>query len=184
MKACASDTKVLVCVNSIFLALSEISMVGEEAPSSPSEGASSKTVVLSSFGVTARPVGSFGFSVQALRDGLTQRVIELTVDHVAPNSEADVKGMAPLTQIVSIDGRDVHEFTASFANGSDLNRKLMDRKPGDRIELGVLVPGARFPKVVTLTEGTPPHLPTRHDSDFDGTAPNAVHVNANRSGSP
>src|ERR1700683_1509640 len=109
--------------------------------------------MLSPVGVSAKPVGSFGFSVQAIKDGITLRVLEMTVDTVAPNSEASRKGLAPLTQILGIDGRDIRDFTASFAKGSDLNSKLMDRKKGDQITLEVIPLGARVSKMVTLTQG-------------------------------
>ena len=122
-------------------------------------------------------MGSFGFSVLAQKDGLTQKVIELTIQGVARNSEAERKGLGPLTKILSIDGRDIREFTASFAKGSDLNLKLMDRRGGDRVALGVLVLGAREPRTVTLTEGLQAIGADPHDSDADNTTPNATHIN-------
>jgi C-terminal processing protease CtpA/Prc len=83
--------------------------------------------------------------------------------------------MGPLTQILSIDGKDVEDFTASFANGSDLNKKLMGRKQGDQVVLKIVTLGARVPKLITLTEGRV-FGPSHQDTDEDETPPSAIHV--------
>jgi C-terminal processing protease CtpA/Prc len=100
----------------------------------------------------------------------------MTVDKVSKGSDAEAKGLSTLAEILSIDGRDVQEFTASFLKGSDLNRKLMDRKPGERIRLGVLLLGGRSPKVITLTQGAASLSGSLHDPNADAMAPNAVHI--------
>ena len=126
------------------------------------------TVVLSPIYVSTRPLGCFGLSIKARKDGLTARITEMTVLEVIPNSDADKQGLGPLTQILSIDGRSVSEFTASFAKGSDLNAKFIDRKKGDEITLEVLILGARKPKRVTLIEGRGVHeFPFESDSEIE-----------------
>lgn len=126
------------------------------------------TVVLSPVYVGTKPLGCFGMSTKARKDGLTTRITELTVLSVIPNSDADKQGIGPLTQILSIDGKNVGEFTASFVKGSDLNAKLINRKKGDQITLEVLILGARKPKRVTLVEGHGVHeFPFESDSEVE-----------------
>jgi hypothetical protein len=160
----------------LFVALSGLAALGAESPSPTPGGTSGKIVVMSPVDVGGRPVGSFGFGIRAMRDGVTQRILEMTVDSVAPNSEASMKGLAPMTQILSIDGRDVRDFTASFSKDSDLNRKLMGRKAGDRITLEILVLGDRSTRFVTLTEGRRVISTSIQDSDADESSPNVTHV--------
>lgn len=125
-------------------------------------------VVLSPVYVDTKPFGCFGMSTKARKDGLTSRIAELTVLSVIPNSDADKQGIGPMTQILSIDGRDVGEFAASFANGSDLNTKLLNRKKGDVITLEVVTLGARKPRRVTLMEGRGVHeFPFESDSEIE-----------------
>ncbi len=107
------------------------------------------------------------------------RVAEMTVLAVIPNSDADKQGLGPLTQILSIDGKDVSDFTASFDKGSDLNAKLIDRKKGDKITLEVLILGAKRPKRVTLVEGRGIHeFPFESDSEIEPLR--TVHVGISR----
>jgi hypothetical protein len=172
----AAPAPLFTCV-CLFAALSGLAALGAESPSSqPGGAAAGKVVVMSPFDVGRRPVGSFGFGIRAMKDGVTQRILEMTVDSVAPNSEASSKGLAPMTQILSIDGRDVREFTASFSKDSDPNRKLMGRKAGDRVTLEILVLGDRAPRFVTLTEGRRVLAPSFQDPDVDESSPNATHV--------
>lgn len=172
-------TKAGVLVGGIlFLGIlqARVAFPGEVVPPGKDEGPSTP-IVLKEFKVTEKPLTSFGFSVFAAKDDLTNRVIELTIDGVAPHSEAEYKGLAPLTRVLSIDGRDVREFTASFLKGSDLNGKLMDRRHGDRITLKVWVLGARKPKDVTLTEGLRLVVHSQNPDDIPGLHPSdEVHV--------
>ncbi len=180
MKASHLRAAIFILGISAVAPLIESGMYGAE-PSAPGAGESQgRPIVLEPVGVSGRPVGSFAFSVRAIRNGMTQKALQVTVDRVLPNSEAEKKGVGPLTQILSIDGRDVQEFTASFAQGSDLNRKLMYRKPGERITLEILNLNSREPKFVTLTEGFQVFGPAHQDPDSGEVPPNAVHVNNSR----
>ncbi len=102
--------------------------------------------------VKAVPLGSFGFSVRVKWDRETGMVEKVTIDKILPDSPADQAGLGVLTTIEKIDGRPVQEFVASFDGGSDLNKALINRKPGDRITLEVLAEGATLPRIVTLVE--------------------------------
>jgi hypothetical protein len=134
------------------------------------------TVLLPPLTVAGKPVGSFGFSVCVLRSEVTQRALLITVKDVQPDSEAKRKGLSPGTEILSIDGTDVHAFKATFARGSDLNSKLLDRARGDRITLEILPIGEAKPRLITLVEGRTP------ESDADGLPPNGrrVYIGGNR----
>jgi C-terminal processing protease CtpA/Prc len=152
----------------------------EPNPPGPGPGGGpGETIVLSPVSVRTRPIGCFGLSVRARKDGLSPRVADMTILSVAPNSDADKLGLGPLTEILSIDGKGVGSFTASFDHGSDLSAKLINRKKGDEIVLEVLVLGARKPRRVTLVEGRGIHeYPYQSDSDVEQLR--TVHVGISR----
>jgi len=127
------------------------------------DGGSRTPAMLPAFVVSEQPIGSFGLSVKATRDPFSPRIAQLIILEVVRHSDADRCGLGPLTQILTIDGRDIHEFAASFDRGSDLSVKLVDRKRGDRIVLEVLPKGAGKSRKVTLVEG---HT-LQSDSDVD-----------------
>jgi S1-C subfamily serine protease len=134
----------------------------------PLSTADSKPSVLGPLVVSTKPIGSFGISVRARRDGLSGNIAEMTVTGVIPNSDADREGLGPLTRILAIDGKNVNEIAASFDKGSDLKSKLIDRKPGDRITLEVLILGSRKAKQVTLVEGRGVHqFPNESDTEVE-----------------
>lgn len=146
----------------------------QNAPAPPSGGSRTATV-LDPYVVSSKPIGSFGLSVKAIRDGFSAKVAELTILDVVPHSDADKAGLGPLTRILSIDGRSVNEFTASFDKGADLSAKLIDRKKGDRITLEVVVLGASKPKFVNLVEGRGVHQ-FANESDSDVETLRSIHI--------
>jgi hypothetical protein len=129
---------------------SRSSLVAAPAPNTVDD----KTEALAPYLVGDDHVGCFGMSLRVRKDIFTKQVATITIFEVLPNSPAEKAGLEPLTSIRQIDGRPVEEFIASFKKGSDLNRKLMRRNPGDRITLEILMPGSTVPTVVTMTEGT------------------------------
>jgi predicted metalloprotease with PDZ domain len=141
---------------------------GSGPPAPPPPAAAKPALQLAPVVVSSKPIGSFGLSVRVLRDAMSAKVAELTILDVIPHTDADKAGLGPLTRILSIDGRSVNDFTASFDQGADLNAKLIDRKRGDRITLVVLTLGARKPREVTLTEGRGVHaFPNQTDSEVE-----------------
>ena len=153
----------------LALASPSLSCAQGSGAASPSSNSDPKpSLVLSPFVVSSKPIGSFGLSVKAMRYGPSLKVAELTILDVVAHTDADKEGLGPLTQILSIDGKSVNDFTASFDKGTDLSLKLIDRKRGDRITLEVLVLGARKPREVTLTEGHGAHqFPNQSDTDVE-----------------
>jgi len=133
-------------------ALSGMAALGADSSTSIRAAAATKPVALSPVEISDKPVGSFGLGFKATVNFFGHKVLDLKIDAVYPDSEADRIGLVPLTQILSIDGKDVGEFTATFVKGSELNKELMNRKVGDKITLEVLLPGARASRFVTLTE--------------------------------
>jgi S1-C subfamily serine protease len=147
----------------------------QNAAAPPPGGGARTPTVLDPYVVSSKPIGSFGLSVKAIRDGFSAKVAELTILDVVPHSDADRLGLGPLTRILSIDGRSVNEFTASFDKGADLNAKLIDRKRGDRITLEVVVLGAGKPKFVHLVEGRGVHQ-FANESDSEVEPLRSIHI--------
>ena len=98
------------------------------------------------------PVMSFGFGVQIVKNGVTKKVVSMLVSGVAHGSQAEQQGLVYYTEILSIDGIPVENFTASFASGTELHQKLMNRKEGDQVTLEIVTPGARAPRTIILTQ--------------------------------
>lgn len=121
-------------------------------------------IILKPVTVTAKPLGSYGLSVRVKWNSETAMVESILIDQVLPDSPAARAGLGTLTTIRKIDGRPVQEFVATFDNGSDLNRALVNRKPGDRITLEVLDVGATRPRMVTLVESAAASRNPRVDS--------------------
>ena len=95
---------------------------------------------------------SFGFGVEIWRNGQSEKIFALYVKSVKAESEAEAKGMAPRTRILTIDGRDVEEIDATFDQGSELFKKFIGRKRGEKIVLGITPEGSQTPQTVVLTE--------------------------------
>jgi len=141
-----------VCVFTLFVlaCFSGLPGRGADAPpaSSPIQG--DETIRLDSFSVGALPIMSFGFSVQIIKNSATKMVESMMVSGVGRGSQAERAGLSYYTQILSIDGTPVENFAASFAHGSELNKKLMNRKKGDHVTLEILPPDSQSPQFVTI----------------------------------
>ncbi len=145
----------------------------------PTGAASAPATSMGAFTVSDKPVSCFGISVKAQGDATFSHVVEMTILDVIPKSDADRQGLGPLTRILRIDGRDIAEFAPDFNVGSELGKKLLGRKKGDKIVLEVLLVGAKKPKTVKLVEG---HgiLYSPHDNGSDDAPLNAMHVGFGR----
>ena len=127
-------------------------LLAQSSFADPPKAVAATSIVMPPFAVLGKPVSSFGLSLRVLRSEATQRALGMTITDVEPGSDAQRKGIAAGTVILSIDGSDVRQFHASFASGSELNEKLLQRRPGDEVILEIMPPGASKPRTVTLVE--------------------------------
>ena len=97
---------------------------------------------------------AFGFGLRITRIENPRVVLDLVVDRVQVGSDAERKGLRPGSKIVSINGRDVSQYEATFEHGSELNRILVDRPEGARVTMQVLVPGKKKPQTLTIVRRT------------------------------
>ena len=95
---------------------------------------------------------NFGIGITFWEDKNTQRVLEMTVNSVRPDSGAEFEGLTPGTRIWTINGVPVDNFEASLETGAELNKIFINRKRGDQVTLEVAQPGHRGTRFVTLTE--------------------------------
>lgn len=119
----------------------------------PVAAESTAPVVLAPFKVeeTLDAKLSFGMSLDVWANKETHRVIAVYVREVQPDSSADYAGIKSRTRIYSFDYLPVESFEATYKQGSDLRRLLVDRKPGDQL---VVVFGAHGQeKTAVLTQG-------------------------------
>jgi C-terminal processing protease CtpA/Prc len=95
---------------------------------------------------------AFGFGVDIWKNGESQKIFALYVKSVKAESEAEGKGLRPRTRILSIDGREIEAIDATFEAGSELFKKFVGRKRGDKVVLEILSAGDQAPHTVVLTE--------------------------------
>jgi len=103
--------------------------------------------------VQAKPVTSFGLSLELIAVRETKQILRVFVREVVPNSEADYNGLHPGTEILSIDGRAVDTFIVRFDAESDLGRLFVNRHRGDRVRLFIRSPGDAAGHNVELVVG-------------------------------
>jgi hypothetical protein len=104
---------------------------------------------------------SFGFGLRVMRIENPRIVLEITVDRVKTGSDAERKGLKPGSRVVSINGRDVSGYEATFVNGSELNRLFVDRPEGASVTMEVLVPGKKKIQKLTIVRRSLLYEPPR-----------------------
>ena len=119
-------------------------------PDRPAAPTDEPTVVLEPMKVNGDTRLSFGFGLKVMRIEPTHLVLEMLVDRVQEGSEAESKGLKPGSKIVSIEGKDVSAYEATFVYGSELNRIFVDRPQGASVTLQVLIPGKKKVQKVTI----------------------------------
>ncbi len=126
---------------------------GSAGPQKPAAADAGAPVPLPAILVQAKPLTSFGLSLQLIAVRQTKQILRMFVREVVPNSEADFNGLQPGTEILSIDGRAVDTFTVRFDAESDLGRRFVNRHRGDRVRLFIRSPGDPAGRNVELVVG-------------------------------
>lgn len=134
----------------IAASISALVVRGEDPPAADTTSDAPKPVMMEPFVINEMPPLSFGFSVRIVVIGGSTKASMITVDAVKSDSQARHKGMVPMTQILSIDGRPTQDFEASFDGNSDLAKILVGRKSGDKATFTILAPGSSTPRTITL----------------------------------
>jgi membrane-associated protease RseP (regulator of RpoE activity) len=103
---------------------------------------------------TERTQLSFQFSIRVTRSQPTNQLIAMYVDQVLPGSNAEEVRLVPGAMIVSINGKPVAQYEASFRSGSELSKILVGRREGDEVTLVVIDPDETKPKKIVVTRRT------------------------------
>ena len=123
-----------------------------------------KPQVMQKFTVNEKHLLCFGVAITLWEDKNSGLVLEMYVRDVAPGSMAESKGLRPGTRIWAIDGISAESFEATFAAGSGLAEKFLNRKPGDQIVLELApAPGERHSRLIVLKQGALAQGLTLHD---------------------
>jgi C-terminal processing protease CtpA/Prc len=136
----------------VCLAISLTLILGAGAQASDGKKPDTPPTKIEDFVVREQILMAFGFGVDVLKNNQSGKIFALSVRSVKPDSEAEEKGMRPRTRILSIDGRDVEEIDGTFEGGSELFKKFVGRKRGDKVVLEIMSAGNKNPKTVVLTE--------------------------------
>lgn len=99
---------------------------------------SDKPVQLAPFAVKGDPVNSFAFDLVVKLDKQTKRIAQLLISGVREGSDAEREGLRAGDEIVRINGRPITDFPADFSPGGDLNKILLNRPPGERLDLEII----------------------------------------------
>ena len=119
---------------------------------SPAARAETKPVQMEKYVVNDKHLLCFGVALTLWEDKNTGRVLEMYIKAVAPDSMAEEKGLRPGTRVWSIDAVPVNNFDATFAAGSALGEKFLNRKRGEVIVLEVKVQTELKSRFVSLTQ--------------------------------
>lgn len=125
-----------------------------EASARLAEASNTQPMVLEPMVVYGETKLAFGFGLRVVRIGNPHVLLELTVDRVKVGSEAERKGLKPGSRIVSINGREVSSYEATFVHGSELNSLFVDRPEGASVTMEVLAPGKKKVQKLTIFRRT------------------------------
>jgi len=112
------------------------------------------TVILPPFEVNDVPQLSFGFSIRVMRNQATMHALGMYVERVGTGTDAERKGLKASSEILSINGKLVSEYEATFNPGSELARIFIGRKEGASVTLQVMPLTKRKPQTLTIVRRT------------------------------
>jgi S1-C subfamily serine protease len=107
-------------------------------------------VTLPQFDVKATAHCNFGFGIVVFGDVKAGTISRVLVDDVVRDSEASRLGIEKGDEILAVNGKRVSDMKGGMKGGSDLFRLLINRPPGERIDVEVKV---RVVKKVVLIAG-------------------------------
>jgi len=117
-------------------------------------GSDTEPIKLEPLVITESTQLSFQFSVRVTRSQPENQLVAMYVDRVLAGSNAEEVGLCPGAMIVSIDGRPVAQFEATFRSGSELSRILVGRREGDEVTLVVVDPDETRQRKLVITRRT------------------------------
>ncbi len=140
----SSDTLVVLVT---FLAFSSPidSLVLRAKEASPSHA--EESINLPKMTVKGTPVCSFGIGIVCTRDPATRKIRRVFISEVLLGSRAEQDGLKEGDEILALNGRKVAGLEADVKHGAWLFDQLVDREPGESIDVEVAV---RVVKKVTL----------------------------------
>ena len=111
--------------------------------------------------VKGESVLSFGFAIRVTRVDEPKSFVSLIVARVQPGSDAEIKGLKPESRIVSINGKSVSDYEATFNPASELGRIFIGRSEGSSVILEVMPPGKLKAKKLKIYRRTAPYNPPK-----------------------
>jgi predicted metalloprotease with PDZ domain len=134
----------------LYLATIALAFGADSKPGDLKQAKKERPTVLEPFVVQQDTTLSFGLGLKMLRYSVTKKVAAIYVDEVQDGSDAQRQGVRPGMQIVSLDGKPVGDFDATFQKDSDLRRLLIARKEQDTIAVELDPLDGSKPKKLTL----------------------------------
>jgi len=104
--------------------------------------------------ISADSLLSFGFSLRVVRQEPGDRLLTLSIERILEKSDADRKGLKSGYEIISINGREIQSYEATFRAGSELHQIFIGRPEGARVTLEVRPPGKTKTKKLTIVRKT------------------------------
>ena len=120
----------------------------------PATSPSDQPIKLDPFVITESTQLSFQFSIRITRSQPMNQLVAMYVDRVLPGSNAEEVRLMPGAMIISIDGKPVTQFEATFRSGSELSKILVGRREGDEVTLVVVDPDETRQKKIVVTRRT------------------------------
>lgn len=111
--------------------------------------------------VNGESVLSFGFAIRVTRIAEPRSFVSLVVARVQPGSDAEIKGLKPESRIVSINGKSVSDYDATFNPGSELGQIFIGRSEGASVTIEVIPPGKSKVKKLKIYHRTLPYNPPK-----------------------